>query len=67
MLRGKEGCQWGWKLAGDSHTKKIKLHLHNKSPTDDVVNCSIIKFFFGLIVEVFLVWTNGLQKLQYVV
>lgn len=47
--------------------KKKKLHLHNKSPTDDVVNCSIIKFFFGLIVEVFLVWTNGLQKLQYVV
>lgn len=49
-----------------SHEKK-NLHLHNKSPTDDVVNCSIIKFFFGLIVEVFLVWTNGLQKLQYVV
>lgn len=50
-----------------SHEKKKQLHLHNKSPTDDVVNCSIIKFFFGLIVEVFLVWTNGLQKLQYVV
>lgn len=47
--------------------QKKKLHLHNKSPTDDMVNCSIIKFFFGLIVEVFLVWTNGLQKLQYVV
>lgn len=51
----------------EKKNKKKKLHLHNKSPTDDMVNCSIIKFFFGLIVEVFLVWTNGLQKLQYVV
>lgn len=44
-----------------------KTHLHNKSPTDDMIKCSIVKFFFGLIVEVFLVWANALQQLQYVV
>lgn len=32
-----------------------------------MVNCSIVKFVCGLIVEVFLVWANGLKELQYVV
>lgn len=32
-----------------------------------MVNCSIVKFVCGLIVEVFFVWANGLQQLQHVV
>lgn len=32
-----------------------------------MVNCSIVKILFRLIVEVFLVWADGLQQLQYVV
>lgn len=32
-----------------------------------MVNCSIVKFVCGLIVEVFLVWADGLQQLQDVV
>lgn len=53
--------------AASRQLQQIKTHLHNKSPTDDMVNCSIVKLVFGLIVEVFLVWANGLQQLQYVV
>lgn len=45
----------------------IKTHLHNKSPTDDMVHCSVVKFICWLIMEVFLVWADGLQQLQYVV
>lgn len=32
-----------------------------------MVNCSIVKFVCGLIVEVFLVWADGLQQLQDIV
>lgn len=32
-----------------------------------MVNCSIVKLFLRLVVEVFLVWADGLQQLQYVV
>lgn len=44
-----------------------KTYLHNKSPPDDVVDCSIVKIVCGLEVEIFLVRANGLQQLQYVV
>lgn len=49
------------------HQQQIKTHLHDKSPTDDMGNCSIVKFVCGLIVEIFLVGAYGLQQLQYVV
>lgn len=50
-----------------SRQLKGKTHLHDKGPTDDMVDCSIIKIICGLIVEVFLVWADGLQQLQHVV
>lgn len=47
-------------------TSRMK-HLHHNRPTDDVVNCSIVKFIFGLVVEVFLAGADGLQQLQDVI
>lgn len=51
-----------------SHRKKKKEpHLHNKSPADDVIDCSVVELVLGLVVEVFLVGADGLQQLQHVV
>lgn len=47
--------------------KELKAHLHYKSPPDDVVQGSVIKSIFGLVVEIVFVRTDGLQQLQYVV
>lgn len=67
MPRWREGGMPAKTEAASGQLQQIETHLHNKSPTDDMVNCSIVKFIFGLIVEVFLVWAYGLQQLQYVV
>ncbi len=53
--------------AASRQLQQIETNLHNKSPTDDMAHCSIVKFVCGLIVEVFLVWANGLQQLQHIV
>lgn len=53
--------------AAGRQLQQIQTHLHNESPTDHMVNCSVVKTVFGLVVEIFLVWADGLQQLQYVV